>query len=80
MQTQVKPSETELVNFQTAIKGINEGKRARRQSWGPNDYMTIRAIGSKHMYIRHVVKANGTSDKQTMLVDTDTQTTDWFVY
>lgn len=79
METQIKPTATSLVNFPTAVKGLENGKKIRRKDWDKDCRLGSDTFVGHTCYSMYVLKANGAIKKKVILTSADTEATDWMI-
>lgn len=79
METQIKPTASSLVNFPTAVKGLENGKKIRRKDWDKDCWLGSDTLVGNTYYSKYILKANGAIKKKVMLTSVDTEATDWMI-
>lgn len=82
LRSTTKPDYNTLVNFQSAVKAMIEGKRVYFMAWkalNTKDRLATTQVGSTTMYIRQHVNAKGRVTAKSMVTEHEQQTADWII-
>lgn len=82
LRSTTKADYNTLVNFQSAVKAMNEGKRVHFLTWKnltPNDRLAVQQLGSTSVYVRQHINSNGRIKDTSIVTDHEMQSPDWVI-
>ncbi len=82
LRSATKPDYNTLVNFQSAVKAMIEGKRVHFLGWkavNAKDRLATKLLGGTTIYVRQHINAKGRLTSHTMVSEHEQQTADWII-